>query len=276
VLEAVVLSRELLEFAAGGAVAFVGAWALYRLFAARETYFVWILPLFLVTIFVGALGFSGGVRPLPAGALAGLIGGGAVLGWRSWQLQRAHLGRLETFARELGLTFSRTDETYAREAAILTDEYGPCFNVLRGEWHGTAVALFDYQYMDYSDLEAPAVIVLTCAVATLDVAILGDSQRYLIVRGHRLKEDLKLRLGDKTGLLGDEQFDRRFRVETNVELAKAGAALRSRTREWLLANARGGRVLVMGTTLMLCVGHQTMKQLPNLLDRIRALRATFA
>jgi hypothetical protein len=43
-----------------------------------------------------------------------------------------------------------------------------------------------------------------------------------------------------------------------------------------LANARGAKVLIDGTTLMLCVGHQTMKQLPDLLDRIRALRATFA
>jgi len=34
-------------------------------------------------------------------------------------------------------------------------------------------------------------------------------------------------------------------------------------------------VLVNGTTLMLCTGHQTMKQLPELLERIRALRATF-
>lgn len=49
-----------------------------------------------------------------------------------------------------------------------------------------------------------------------------------------------------------------------------------RTRAWLLANARDAKVLVDGTTLMLCVGHQTMRQLPDLLDRIRALRATFA
>ena len=269
------LGRDLIEFVVGAAVALLGAWGLYRIFAARETYFVWIMPLFLVTMFVGAMGFSGGVRPLPAGALAGLIGGGAVLGWRSWQLQRAHQGRLETFARELGLTFSPKDQAYAKEAAILTDEYGPCFNVLRGDWHGASVALFDYLYTDYSDLEAPAIIVLTCAVTTLDVAILGDPQRYLIVRGHRLKEELKVRLGDKTGSLGNERFDRQFRVETNDDVEQARSALCPRTREWLLANARGERVLVMGTTLMLCTGHRTMKQLPELLQRISALRATF-
>jgi hypothetical protein len=264
-----VSSQELIDFAAGAAIAFVGAWVLYRLFAARETYFVWIMPLFLVTVFVGALGFSGGVRPLPAGALAGLIGAGVVLGWRSWQLQREHLGKLDAFARELGLTFSRNDQTYATETAILVDEVGGCSNVLRGEWHGTSIALFDYQYMDYSDLEAPAVIVLTCAVALLD-----DAQPQLIVRSHRLKEEFKQRLGDKTGLLGDEAFDRRFRVET-TDLEQARRALGPRTREWLLTNARGERVLVNGTTLMLCTGHQTMKQLPRLLERIQALRATF-
>ncbi|MDP9251368.1 MAG: hypothetical protein M3O80_00045 [Chloroflexota bacterium] len=268
-------SRELIELVGGAAVAFAAVWGLFRICVARETYFVWIMPLLLLTLSVGALGFSGGVRPLPAGALAGLIGGGAVLGWRSWQLQRAHLVELEDFARELGLSFSRNDQTYAPEAAVLVDEFGHCFNVLRGGWRGASVALFDYLYTDYSDLEAPAMIVLTCAVATLDVAILDDALRYLIVRGHGLKEELKLRVGDKTGLLGDEQFDRRFRVETNDDIAKARAALRARTREWLLANARGERMLVMGTTLMLCTGHRTMKQLPELLERIRALRATF-
>lgn len=269
------INRELIEFVGAAAVAFAAVWGLFRICIARETYFVWIMPVLLVMLFVGALGFSGGVRPLPAGALAGLIGGAAVLGWRSWQLQRAHLLELEDFARELGLTFSRADQTYAREAATLTDEYGSCYSVLRGEWRGTSVALFEYMYMDYSDLEAPAIMVLSCAVATLDVAILDDAQRYLIVRGHGLKEELKLRFGDKAGLLGDERFDRRFRVETDDDLGKARAALRPRTREWLLANARGEKVLVMGTTLMVCTGHQTMTQLPELLERIYALRATF-
>jgi len=131
------------------------------------------------------------------------------------------------------------------------------------------VALFDYQYMDLSDGEAPAMIVLTCAVSILD-----DPLPRMIIRGHRLGEALKQRFGARTGLLGDEPFDRQFRVET-ADLECARAALRPRTREWLVANARNSKVLVNGTTLMLCTGHQTMKQLPELLERIRALRATF-
>jgi len=43
------------------------------------------------------------------------------------------------------------------------------------------VALFDYQYMDLSDGEAPAMIVLTCAVSILD-----DPLPRMIIRGHRL------------------------------------------------------------------------------------------
>jgi hypothetical protein len=132
------------------------------------------------------------------------------------------------------------------------------------------VALFDYQYLDTSDLEAPALIVLTFAVSVLD-----EAQPRMIIREHGFKELLKHRLGSKTGLLGDEEFDFQFRVAT-ADVDRAKAILRPRTREWLLANARGATVLVDGTTLMLCVGHQTMKQLPELLDRIRALRATFA
>lgn len=262
-------TQEVTDFVVGAGVAFLCAWGLYRLFVARETYFVWILPLFLISMFVGAFAVSGGPQPLPLGALAGLIAGGIVLGQRSWQLQRVQQAKLESFARELGLSFTRNDQTYAIEAGTLVDDMGTCFNVLHGSWHGVPVALFDYQYMDYSDLEAPAMIVLTCAVSTLD-----RPEPRMIIRGHRLGDKVKKAFGSKSGLLGDDAFDRVFRVET-ADLERAKDILRPRTREWLLANARGAKVLVDGTTLMLCAGHQTMKQLPELLERIRALRATF-
>jgi len=261
--------QPLLDIVVGASIAFLFAWGLFRLFAVRETYFVWILPLFLVGMFVGAYAFSGGGSPTPRGALAGLVAGAIVLGRRSWQLHREHQGKLDALARELGLSFSRNDNTYANDAGLLVDDIGACVNVMQGTWHGVQVALFDYQYLDMSD-DAPAMIVLTCAVSVLDVP-----QPRMIVREHGIKELLKHRLGSKAGLLGDEDFDFQFRVAT-ADLERAKAILRPRTREWLLANARGAKVLVDGTTLMLCVGHQTMKQLPDLLERIRALRATFA
>ena len=254
----------------GASIAFLFAYGLFRLFVARETYFVWLMPLMLVGIFAGMFATSGRGSPPALGAFAGLLVGGIVLGRRSWQLHLAHQERLESFARELGLSFTRNDQTYAIAAATLADDIGSCFNMLSGNWHGVPVAVFDYQYMDYSDSDAPAVIVLTCAVATLD-----GLQPQMIIRGHRLREMIKRGFGSKRGLLGDEAFDRRFHVET-AELERAKAILRPRAREWLLANARDAKVLIDGTTLMLCVGHQTMKQLPDLLDRIRALRATFA
>lgn len=262
-------AQPVLDIVVGASLGFLFAWGLFRLFAIRETYFVWILPLFLVGMLAGAYAFSGAGSPTGRGALAGLVAGGIVFGRRSWQLHREHQGKLDALARELGLSFLRNDNTYANEAGLLVDDIGACVNVMRGTWHGVQVALFDYQYLDMSD-DAPAMTVLTCAVSVLDVP-----QPRMIIRGHGLKEALKQRLGSKTGLLGDETFDRRFRVETaNLESAKA--VLRPRTREWLLANADGAKVLVDGTTLLLCTGHQTMKQLPDLLDRIRALRATFA
>lgn len=256
------------DFAVGASIALLCVWGLYRLFVARETYFAWIIPLFLIGIVVGMFGFNPGPKPLPLGALAGIVAGGIVFGGRSWQLHRAQQRKLGELACELGLTFSRRDETYAAEASALVDDIGGCFNVMKGPWHGVQVALFDYQYMDYSDGEAPAMIVLTCAVSILD-----DPQPQMIIRGQRLGEAFKQRFGAKTGLLGDETFDRQFRVET-ADVERAKAALRPRTREWLLANAPNARVLVSGTTLMMCTRHQTMKQLPGLLERINALRAT--
>lgn len=265
-----IAGQALSDFLVGASVALLCTWGLYRVFVARETYFVWILPLFLAGVFVGFWAFAGGGSPLAQGALAGLVLGGIAFGRRSWQLQSAHRARLESFARELGLSFSRTDETYAGEASLVVDDFGACVNVMQGTWHGVRVALFDYQYLDLSDGEAPAMIVLTCAVSILD-----NPHPRMIIRGHRLGEAFKQRLGATSGLLGDELFDRQFRVETaDLELAKA--ALRPRTREWLLANARNAKVLVNDTTVMLCTGHHTMKQLLELLERIRAFRATFA
>lgn len=264
------MSQQLLEFAVGASIALLAAWGLFRLFVARETYFVWMMPLFLIGVVAGMSAVSGIGGPAGRGAFAGLVAGGIVLGRRSWQLQCAHQEKLESFARELGLSFTRNDQTYANAAATIVDDIGSCFNMVSGTWHGVQVALFDYQYMDTSDTDAPAMIVLTCAVATLDVP-----QPQMIIRGHRLGEVIKKGFGSKRGLLGDEAFDRRFHVET-ANLDHAKAILGPRTREWLLANARDARVLVDGTTLMLCVGHQTMRQLPDLLDRIRALRATLA
>jgi hypothetical protein len=263
------VSEQANEFAVGACIALFGAWSLYRVFVARETYFVWIMPLFLVGILAGMYAFSGAGNPAARGAFAGLLAGGVILGRRSWQLHRAHQGRLASLARDLGLSFARKDDTYASEAGLLVDDIGGCVNVMRGTWHGVPVALFDYQYLDMSG-DAPAMIVLTCAVSVLDYPY-----PQMIIRGHRVDEAFKQRLGAKTGLLGDEPFDRQFRVET-ADLERAKAALRPRTREWLLANARSAKLLVSGTTVMLCTGHQTMKQLPELLERIRALRATFA
>ncbi len=264
------MSQQLLDFVLGASLALLFAWGLFRLFVDRENYFAWIMPLFLVGIFAGMFATSGSGSPPALGAFAGVLAGGIVLGRRSWQLHRAHQSQLDAFAQELGLSFSRGDNTYANEAGLLVDDIGTCFNVMQGTWQGVPVALFDYQYLGMSDLEAPALIVLTFAVSVLD-----EVQPRMIIRGHGIKELLKHRLGSKAGLLGDEDFDFEFRVAT-ADLERAKAILSPRTREWLLANARGAKVLVDGTTLMLCVRHQTMKQLPDLLDRIRALRATFA
>jgi len=264
-----VSTQPLLDIVAGASLSFLPAYGLFRLFVARETYFVWIMPLFLVGIFAGMWATSGRGSPMAVGAFAGLLTAGIVLGRRSWHLHRAHQQRLESFARELGLSFTRNDQSYAIAAATLVDDMGSCFNMLSGNWHGTPVAVFDYQYMDYSDSDAPAMIVLTCAVARLEVP-----QPQMIIRGHRLREAIRKGFGSKRGLLGDEAFDRIFHVET-ADLEHAKAVLRPRTREWLMANSRGARVLVDDSTLMLCVGHQTMKQLPEVLDRIRALHATF-
>lgn len=262
------LSQEGNEFAVGAFLAFGGAWLLYRVFVARETYFVWIVPLLLVGVLAGMYAFSGNGSAVARGAFGGISAAGVILGRRSWQQHRAHQERLASFARELGLKFSRKDDTYAGEAGLLVDDLGGCVNMMQGTWHGIPVALFDYQYLDMSD-DAPAMIVLTCAVSILDSPL-----PRMIIRGHGLKESLRRRAGAKTGL-GDEPFDRQFHVETaDPEIAKA--SLRPRTREWLVANARNAKVLVDGTTLMLCTGHQTMKQLPMVLERIRALRATFA
>jgi hypothetical protein len=263
---AMITGQPLSDFLVGATGALLCAWGLYRVFVARETYFVWILPLFLAGVFVSVWAFGGRGSAVAQGALVGLVSGGIILGRRSWQLQQAHRGRLESFARELGLSFSRTDEAYASDASLIVDDIGGCVNVMQGTWHGVRVALFDYQYMDLSDGEAPAMIVLTCAVA-----ILENPCPLMIIRGHRLGEAFKQRLGVKTGLLGDQPFDRQFRVET-ADLELARAALRPRTREWLLANARNAKVLINGTTVMLCTGHQTMTQLPELLDRIRSFR----
>ena len=262
------MSQQINEFMLGACIAFLGAWLLYVLFVARETYFVWIVPLFLVAIPAGMYAFSPRSTPLAQGVFAGLVAASIVFGWRSLQLHRAHQDRLASFARELGLSFSRKDDTYAGEAGLLVDDIGGCVNVMQGTWHGISVALFDYQYLDTSD-DAPAMIVLTCAVCILESPL-----PRMIIRGHGLKEAFKRRLGAKTGL-GDELFDRHFHVET-ADLESARTALRPRTRDWLLANGRNAKVLVSGTTVMLCTGHQTMKQLPDLLERIRALRATFA
>lgn len=264
------MNQQVFDFVVGASLAPLVAWGLFRLCAARETYFGWILPLFLMGMFAGMSAGSGSGSLLALGAFAGLVAGGIVLGRRSWQLHRAHQEELESFAHELGLSFTWNDQTHAIAAATLVDDVGSCINVVSGNWHGISVALFDYQYMDYSDSEAPAMIVLTCAVTTLEVP-----QPQLIIRGRRLREMIKKAFGSKRGLLGDEAFDRSFHVET-TDLDRAKVILGPRTREWLLANARGDKVLVDGTTLMLCVGHQMMKQLPDLLDRIRALRATFA
>ena len=256
------------QLVVGACIAMLGAWLLYRLFVARETYFVWIVPLVLVGMLAGMYAFNPRGTPLAQGVFGGLVAGAIVFGRRSFQLHRAHQDRLASFACELGLSFSRKDDTYAAQAGLLVDDVGGCVNVMQGTWHGIPVALFDYQYLDMSDGEAPAMIVLTCGVSILDRAL-----PRMIIRGHGLKEAFRQRVGAKKGL-GDETFDRHFHVET-TDLEGARAALPPRAREWLLTNARGGRVLVDGATVMLCTGHQTMKQLPDLLERMRTLRATF-
>jgi hypothetical protein len=255
------------QLVVGGAIAVIGTWATYKLFVSRELFLAWIVPLFLLGMPVAAFAFAGSAHAI--GALIGLIAGAATLGVRSWQLMRAHRGKLAALARELGLSYSHRDERPAADAATLTGEFGSCVNVLRGMWRGMPVCVFDYQYLDTSDSEAPAAIILTCVATELD-----GPRPLMIIRGHRLKEALRQRFGSKRGFLGDEAFDRRFRVET-ADLEQAKAALSRRTRDWLVANASGDRVLVNGTTLMLCSGHQTMTNIPALLERIVSLRATF-
>ena len=254
------------ELVVGAAIAILGAWALYKICVVREMYFVWIVPIFLLGMLVSAFAFAGSRHGI--GALGGLLVASGALGVRSWRLQRAHRGRLEALARELGLTFADRDETHAADAAALTGEFGGCVNVLSGGWRGAPVRVFDYRYLDLSDSEAPAMIMLTCVATELE-----EPRPLMIIRPHRFKE-ARQRFGSKHGLLGDTAFDRRFRVETD-DLERAKAALSRRTREWLVTAASGDRVLVNDTTLMLCGRHQTISKIPWLLERIRSLRATF-
>jgi hypothetical protein len=253
----------------GAAVAFLAVWRLYRWAFVGEMYFVWLPPVFVAVLLVGAAGFMGGRQPPVLAALAGLVVGGGVFGWRSWQEHLRHRIRLAEFARRLGLTLYVNDQTYAPAAGQLVDDVGSCTNTLRGTWHGMPVSVFDYRYADTSDGEAPGMVVLSCAATTLE-----EAQPRMIVRGLTAKEVLRRRLGVKTVVLGDVVFDREFRVET-ADLEVAKSALRRRTREWLLANARGSKVFIDGETLLLLTRHHTMEQIPDLVERIRTLRGTF-
>ena len=75
-------TQPLLDIVAGASLSFLLAYGLFRLFVARETYFVWIMPLFLAGIFAGMWATSGRGSPMAVGAFAGLLTAGIVLGRR--------------------------------------------------------------------------------------------------------------------------------------------------------------------------------------------------
>lgn len=162
------------EFLVGVVAGVLAVALLHVLFAHQEVYFAWLVPVFLVGIPIAMFTYGG--SPMAAGALTGLAAGACVFGRRSVLLSRGHQVRLETLARELGLSFAREDQTFADAAMWIADDVGRCSNVLSGPWHGTPVAVFQYTYLDTSDGEAPAAIQLTCAASILD----ADLPRMLV------------------------------------------------------------------------------------------------
>ncbi|TMC34547.1 MAG: hypothetical protein E6J24_05895 [Chloroflexi bacterium] len=80
---------------------------------------------------------------------------------------------------------------------------------------------------------------------------------------------------DRPGAADDASaFDRRFQIYA-PDTDAARAALPLRTREWMLEHAKNGRLVVDGDRIGLTVGRSRMRQLPDVLDRIIALRSTF-
>jgi hypothetical protein len=249
------------ELLVPAAVAFAVAGLLHLCFAYEEIYLNWLVAVLLLAPPVAYWALAG--APNGIGALGGLAAGAAVFGLRSWQLHRDHQTRLESFAHELGLRFSRDDQTYESLAMRFADEPGRCFDVLSGTWRGTPVAVFRYRYTDTSD--EPAVMEITCAAAMIDREL-----PRMLVEPRRFKPTFRRR----TDEVGHDDFDRRYQVLAS-DAERAKASLPQRTREWLLAHAKNGKLAVDGTTILLTTGRSRLKHLPAVLDRIVDLRATF-
>ena len=242
------------------AIAFAVAGMLHLWFARDEIYLNWLLPVALLGMFAAYIAIN---EAIARAALAGLVTGGLVFGLRSLRLYRDHRDRLERFAGELGLCFSKDDQTYAGLGLRLADDRGRCVNVVSGTWRGIRVAAFTYRYADIS--EDPAIIEITCATTTIDRALPS-----MLIEPLGAKEYLRRRLGETN----PNAFDRRFQIYA-PDTDAARAALPLRTREWMLQHAKNGRLVVDGDRIGLTVGRSRMRQIPDVLDRIVALRSTF-
>ncbi|HUQ41152.1 MAG TPA: hypothetical protein VM052_01495 [Candidatus Limnocylindrales bacterium] len=250
-----------------GAIVAAAAIAILHVKTARdEIHYAWLPAAFVCAMPAAFFAIQGSV--LAAGALVGLVAASALCGYRSRRLARDHEHTLEDLAFGLGLRFARDDQTFASAAAWLADDVGRCVNVLSGTWRGAPVAVFQYRYLDTSDGEAPALRQLTCAATTVELEF-----RPMLVRPLSVREALRGLLRPRRAT-EPQVFERRFRIEA-ADPKQKDANLPIRTRAWLVANARGGKLVAAGHTVVLSVGHARADRVREVLDRIVELRATF-
>ena len=153
---------------------------------------------------------------IPAiGAVVGsFVSVAAIRGVRRSKRNRPRLGRAETAANELGLSYlAKADKSFRSQFGELAElpRNATVKHVMRGEFDGRPITIFESSYMMYTGQAFIQIAYTVYGVETADWPTTHITRRNWFSR-------LALKLGRQSGfLLDNPQFNARFKVRTESE-----------------------------------------------------------
>ena len=146
-----------------------------------------------------------------AGTFASMV---AIRGVRRSRRNRPRLGRAETAANELGLSYlAKADKSFRSQFGELAElpRNATVKHVMRGEFDGRPITIFESSYMMYTGQAFIQIAYTVYAVETADWPVTHITRRNWFGR-------MALKLGRRSGfLLDNPQFNARFKVRTESE-----------------------------------------------------------
>jgi len=149
------------------------------------------------------------------------------------------------------------------------DEVGRATSIVAGVWRGGQVAIFDCRRRRRTIGETDPVELWTCVILPVDAS--GELTISRTTAGSRLK-----RIVGRGGVpIGDEAFDRAFRVEADADMkADALSPIDDRVRSRIMEDTPHGRVAIelRNRQLLYCVARLPIDERAGLLEIATRLR----